>query len=71
MLQLYAWSPALDLPSIDPQCLAIQCYLCILDVEFSVIECNDPNVSPTGKKALSPSRRRSALRVFPSPRVFL
>ncbi|KAL1914220.1 uncharacterized protein VTP21DRAFT_9673 [Calcarisporiella thermophila] len=49
MLELYVWGPALSLPSIDPASLASITYLQILGAQYSLIECNDPNISPTGE----------------------
>ncbi|KAF9291037.1 metaxin 1 [Mortierella alpina] len=40
----------LSLPSIDPQCLALIAYLNITGYEdYSIVECNDPALSPTGE----------------------
>ncbi|KAF9931421.1 metaxin 1 [Linnemannia zychae] len=38
------------LPSIDPQCLALISYLSIVShQEYTIVECNDPAISPTGE----------------------
>lgn len=48
-LQLYVWGPALDAPSIDPSCVALEAYLRVTNANFTVVYANDPQLSPTGK----------------------
>ena len=49
MLTLYVWGPGWDLPSIDPGCLTVIVYFQLLvSEEWGIIECNNPNISPTG-----------------------
>lgn len=48
-MQLYAWGPALNSPSIDPKCIVIESYLRLIKQEFTTVKCNDPQQSPTGK----------------------
>ncbi|KAK3808705.1 MAG: outer mitochondrial membrane transport complex protein-domain-containing protein [Benniella sp.] len=48
--ELYIYGPAFGLPSIDPQCLAVISYLSIVShQEYTIVECNDPGISPTGE----------------------
>ncbi|KAG0209960.1 metaxin 1 [Mortierella sp. GBA30] len=47
--ELYIFGSAFGLPSIDPQCLAIISYMSIVALDYSIIECNDPALSPTGE----------------------
>jgi hypothetical protein len=49
-MQLYTWGPALNVPSIDPKCLAIESYLKLIKQKYSVVKCNNPQQSPTGKR---------------------
>ncbi|GES99955.1 metaxin-1 isoform X2 [Rhizophagus clarus] len=50
MFTLYVWGPGWDLPSIDPGCLTVIVYFQLLvSVEWGIIECNNPNISPTGE----------------------
>jgi len=47
--ELYIFGGAFGLPSIDAQSLAMISYLSIVShQEYSIIECNDTGVSPTG-----------------------
>lgn len=49
MFTLYVWGPGWDLPSIDPGCLTVIVYFQLLvSEEWGIIECNNPNISPTG-----------------------
>jgi sorting and assembly machinery component 37 len=49
MFTLYVWGPNWDLPSIDPGCLTVIVYFQLLvSEEWGIIECNNPNISPTG-----------------------
>ncbi|KAF8643848.1 hypothetical protein AX16_008865 [Volvariella volvacea WC 439] len=49
-LVLYIWPAGWDLPSIDPLCLAALLYLQLTVLGgFSVVECNDPDRSPSGQ----------------------
>lgn len=58
--ELYIYGPAFGLPSIDPQCLAVISYLSIVShQEYTIVECNDAGISPTGTR--SPSNREHAL----------
>ncbi|KAI1307897.1 metaxin 1 [Mortierella claussenii] len=48
--ELYIFGGAFGLPSIDPQCLAMISYLSIVShQEYTIIECNDAGISPTGE----------------------
>ncbi|KAF9945782.1 metaxin 1 [Mortierella alpina] len=48
--ELYIYGPGLGLPSIDAQCLALISYLSIVShQEYSITECNDTRISPTGE----------------------
>ncbi|KAF9350697.1 hypothetical protein BGX26_011190 [Mortierella sp. AD094] len=48
--ELYIFGEAFDLPSIDPQCLALIAYLnIVLPNEYTIIACNDAALSPTGE----------------------
>ncbi|KAF9558426.1 metaxin 1 [Mortierella alpina] len=48
--ELYIFGSAFGLPSVDPQCLALIAYLSITGYEdYSIVECNDPALSPTGE----------------------
>ncbi|KAF8939236.1 outer mitochondrial membrane transport complex protein-domain-containing protein [Dissophora ornata] len=48
--ELYIHGGAFGLPSIDPHCLALIAYLNIVSYEdYSIIECNDAALSPTGE----------------------
>ncbi|KAG9324654.1 hypothetical protein KVV02_000331 [Mortierella alpina] len=48
--ELYIFGSAFGLPSIDPHCLALIAYLSITGYEdYSIVECNDPALSPTGE----------------------
>ncbi|RIA95437.1 outer mitochondrial membrane transport complex protein [Glomus cerebriforme] len=50
MFSLYVWGPGWDLPSIDPGCLTVIVYFQLLvSEEWGIVECNDPNISPTGE----------------------
>ncbi|CAG8816077.1 24260_t:CDS:2, partial [Cetraspora pellucida] len=49
MLCLYIWGSSWGLPSIDPACLSVISYLQLVSDEWKVIECSNPNVSPTGE----------------------
>ncbi|CAG8542140.1 16885_t:CDS:2 [Rhizophagus irregularis] len=50
MFTLYVWGPGWDLPSIDPGCLTVIVYFQLLvSEEWGIIECNNPNISPTGE----------------------
>ncbi|KAI9284463.1 Tom37 C-terminal domain-containing protein [Umbelopsis sp. AD052] len=51
-LQLYVWGPALDVPSIDPSCVAVEAYLRATNANFTVVYANDPQLSPTGQLPL-------------------
>ncbi|KAI8380879.1 Tom37 C-terminal domain-containing protein [Radiomyces spectabilis] len=51
-VQLYAWGPALGAPSIDPKCVIIEAYLRLLNIEYTVVQTNDPQASPTGELPL-------------------
>ncbi|CAO3687010.1 unnamed protein product [Umbelopsis vinacea] len=51
-LQLYVWGPALDAPSIDPSCVALEAYLRVTNANFTVVYANDPQLSPTGQLPL-------------------
>lgn len=47
--ELYIYGGAFGLPSIDPQCLALISYLSIVShQEYTIVESNDPGISPTG-----------------------
>jgi metaxin len=46
-LILYQHSPAWGLPSSDPSCIAIQAYLKILGLNYEVVNCDNPHLSPT------------------------
>jgi sorting and assembly machinery component 37 len=50
MLHLHVWGPALGLPSIDAECLAIITYLrsaALPSTEWNLVPSNDPSVSPS------------------------
>ncbi|KAF9993775.1 metaxin 1 [Entomortierella chlamydospora] len=48
--ELYIYGGAYGLPSIDAQCLAMISYLSIVShQEYTIVECNDPAVSPSGQ----------------------
>ncbi|KAG0352424.1 outer mitochondrial membrane transport complex protein-domain-containing protein [Gamsiella multidivaricata] len=48
--ELYIYGSAFGLPSIDPQCLALISYLSIVShQEYTIVECNDVGISPTGE----------------------
>ncbi|CAG8502104.1 4958_t:CDS:2 [Acaulospora morrowiae] len=50
MLGLYVWGRHWGLASIDPSCLIIISYLQLLEYdEWGLIECDNPNLSPTGE----------------------
>ncbi|CAG8546001.1 8706_t:CDS:2 [Scutellospora calospora] len=49
MLCLYIWGSHWGLPSIDPACLSVISYLQLVSEDWNVIECCNPNVSPTGE----------------------
>lgn len=49
-LQLYVWGPALNTPSIDPKCIVVQSYLNLIKQEYTIVKCNDPQLSPTGNQ---------------------
>lgn len=49
-MQLYVWGPALNAPSIDPKCVVIESYLRLVKQKYTIVTCNDPQTSPTGKK---------------------
>ncbi|KAF0444830.1 Tom37 C-terminal domain-containing protein [Gigaspora margarita] len=49
MLYLYVWGSHWGLPSIDPACLSVISYLQLVSDEWKVVECSNPNVSPTGE----------------------
>ncbi|KAI8147239.1 outer mitochondrial membrane transport complex protein-domain-containing protein [Fennellomyces sp. T-0311] len=51
-MQLYVWSPALNAPSIDPKCIIVEAYLRLVQVEYTVVNANDPQYSPTGELPL-------------------
>ncbi|KAI9739665.1 MAG: hypothetical protein M1834_006383 [Cirrosporium novae-zelandiae] len=48
VLELHVWGPAFDLPSIDPQCLAIITYFtkAVPPSQWTLIATNDPTISP-------------------------
>lgn len=48
-MQLYVWGPALNAPSIDPKCIVIESYLRLVQQNYTIVKCNDPQQSPTGK----------------------
>lgn len=48
-MQLYVWGPALNAPSIDPKCIVIESYLRLIQQNYTIVKCNDPQQSPTGK----------------------
>ncbi|KAI8814573.1 hypothetical protein BJ742DRAFT_786017 [Cladochytrium replicatum] len=48
-LELLSYGPALSLPSFDPFCLAVQTYLNMAGVDWTLNDCNDPTVSSTGQ----------------------
>ncbi|KAF9427574.1 hypothetical protein BGZ94_004633 [Podila epigama] len=49
-VELYIYGGAYGLPSIDPQCLALISYMSIVShQEYTIIECNDAGMSPTGE----------------------
>lgn len=47
-MQLYVWGPALNAPSIDPKCIVIESYLRLVQQNYTIVKCNDPQQSPTG-----------------------
>ncbi|KAF9584959.1 metaxin 1 [Lunasporangiospora selenospora] len=48
--ELYIYGGAFDLPTIDPQCMAVISYMSIVShQQYTIIECNDPGLSPTGE----------------------
>ncbi|CAG8488865.1 9392_t:CDS:2, partial [Dentiscutata erythropus] len=49
MLCLYVWGSHWGLPSIDPACLSVISYLQLVSEEWKVVECSNPNISPTGE----------------------
>ncbi|KAI9276523.1 hypothetical protein BY458DRAFT_505211 [Sporodiniella umbellata] len=51
-LQLYVWGSALNAPSIDPKCIIAESYLRLTKLEYSLVNCNDPQTSPTGELPL-------------------
>ncbi|KAI8083336.1 outer mitochondrial membrane transport complex protein-domain-containing protein [Gilbertella persicaria] len=51
-VQLYVWGPALNAPSIDPKCIAIEAYLRLIKQKYTIVKCNDPQQSPTGELPL-------------------
>ncbi|TFK42429.1 outer mitochondrial membrane transport complex protein-domain-containing protein [Crucibulum laeve] len=47
---LYIWAGQWSLPSFDPLCLATVLFLQVaIPGQFSIAECNDPDLSPTGQ----------------------
>lgn len=48
-MQLYVWGSALNAPSIDPKCIVIESYLRLVKQPYTVVTCNNPQTSPTGK----------------------
>ncbi|CAO0795044.1 unnamed protein product [Mucor circinelloides] len=51
-MQLYVWGPALNAPSIDPKCIVIESYLRLVQQNYTIVKCNDPQQSPTGELPL-------------------
>jgi len=50
VLTLYVWPGKWGLPSLDPICLATILYLqLVLPGTFSILECNNPDISPSGR----------------------
>lgn len=52
-MQLYTWGAALNVPSIDPKCVVIESYLRLIKQEYTVVKCNNPQQSPTGKTCVA------------------
>ncbi|KAG8938140.1 hypothetical protein FRC03_007576, partial [Tulasnella sp. 419] len=53
MLLLHVWPGRWDLPSIDIECLAAILYLqLIAPGKFTLVECSNPDLSPTGQLPL-------------------
>ncbi|OZJ07042.1 hypothetical protein BZG36_00099 [Bifiguratus adelaidae] len=48
MLQLLTWGGALDCPSLDPACLAVETYIRLSGLPYQRQLVNNPNASPTG-----------------------
>jgi sorting and assembly machinery component 37/metaxin len=48
-MQLYIWGPALNCSSIDPKCIAAETYLRLIKQKYTIVKCNDPQMSPTGR----------------------
>lgn len=49
-ITLHIWPGQWDLPSFEPLCLATLLYLQLaIPGKFQVAECNDPDLSPTGR----------------------
>jgi sorting and assembly machinery component 37/metaxin len=51
-MQLYVWGAALNSPSIDPKCVVVEAYLRLIKQKYTVVTCNNPQTSPTGKEEL-------------------
>lgn len=45
---LYQFSPGWGMPSVDPECVAVQALLRFGDVEHHVVNCNNESMSPSG-----------------------
>lgn len=54
-LDIHVWGSAFDLPSIDPECLAIITYLhnASPTTPWRIIPSNDPSISPASASRLS------------------
>ena len=47
--ELFAWSPAFDLPSADPICVTIITYLNMSGAKWTLNECSNARISPNGQ----------------------
>lgn len=53
VLALHVWPGKWGLPSFDPTCLATILYFqLVLPGAFSILECNNPDISPSGRWVL-------------------
>jgi sorting and assembly machinery component 37 len=50
-LVLHVWPSQWGLPSLDPQCIAAIIYMQLtFPSRYSIVECSDPDQSPSGKQ---------------------
>lgn len=63
---LYVWPGQWGLSSFDPTCLATVLYLQLtVPGEFSISECNNPDISPTGRWVSVSSQRITSSQLEP------